>query len=415
MNGKLLSLMMTILMMTAALAGCAGDDDDDSLDAEDGGYTYASGVDEHRKVVEDVCDIKDAAEAHDWAKVNEHYTAPSHSSKVLESFASATGKKHGYDTYYADSDTPIDDFVSAAIDGTRMFSGESDAVREQAIEKGVQNWAMVAYAVHELNSAIAKANDGNFDVDSGAPHAWDEGWAFYHGLDEYESCSPHATGDKRAGNFGTANSAGLAHANEAILLAMNDGLASLQDTTKTDAERIAGAETARDDVVKNLVIIYSQAAIRYASKMSSDMAGGDSAAADTHQAEGMSFWKVIEQFVGPYTSVCYNSVSHGMTDDAAQADCEGYAYYDAATDNNSMNYTGCYNIVNHKTTDDSQAVCEGYMWLANYWAGKINSEVYDISTVTPAADVDYKAKVETYLQPALDHYGITATDIGTLQ
>lgn len=411
MNGKLLSLMMTILMMTAALAGCAGDDDD-SLDAEDGGYTYASGVDEHRKVVEDVCDIKDAAEAHDWAKVNEHYTAPSHSSKVLESFASATGKKHGYDTYYADSDTPIDDFVSAAIDGTGMFSGESDAVREQAIEKGVQNWAMVAYAVHELNSAIAKANDGNFDVDSGAPHAWDEGWAFYHGLDEYESCSPHATGDKRAGNFGTANSAGLAHANEAILLAMNDGLASLQDTTKTDAERIADAEDARDDVVKNLVIIYSQAAIRYASKMSSDMAGGDTAAADTHQAEGMAFWKVIEQFVGPHTSICYNMGTHAVSADSTQAPCEGYTWVENYGDSN---YTGCYNTVSHQTNSDDQATCEAYAWYANYYAEKINSEVYDISSVTPAADVDYKAKVETYLQPALDHYGITATDIGTLQ
>ena len=63
----------------------------------------------------------------------------------------------------------------------------------------------------------------------------------------------------------------------------------------------------------------------------------------------------------------------------------------------------------------SKSECESFGWYANYYSDKINSEVYDISTVTPAADVDYKKKVEDYLQPAWDHYGITASDIGTLQ
>jgi len=415
MSGKILSLMMTILIMTAAFAGCTGDDDD-TLDASDGGYEYASNVDQHRKVVEDVCDIKEAAEAHDWVEVNEHYTAPSHSSKVLHDFASATGKKHGYDAYYTTTDTPMDDFVSAAISGTGIFSGESSAVREQAVEKGVQNWIMVAYAVHELNSAIAKANDGNFDDDAGAPHAWDEGWAFYHGLDEYKSCSPYATGDKRADNFGTAATDGTANANAAILKAMNDGLASLQDTTKTDAQRVSGAEAARDDIVKNLVIIYSQASIRYASKMSSDIASGDSDAADTHQAEGMAFWKVVEQFVGPYTSICYNMVSHTVSNDSTNASCEAYMYMENHTMQDGSSFTGCYNMVSHSSDANmSKSECEAFGWHSNYYSDKINSEVYDISTVTPTADVDYKSLVETYLQPAWDHYGITSSDIGTLE
>ena len=55
MNGKLLSLMMTILMMASALAGCAGEDVD--LDAEDGGYEYASNVDNHCMLMGDVCYI----------------------------------------------------------------------------------------------------------------------------------------------------------------------------------------------------------------------------------------------------------------------------------------------------------------------------------------------------------------------
>ena len=38
MNGKLQSLMMTILMIASALAGCAGNEVDVDLDGEDGGY-----------------------------------------------------------------------------------------------------------------------------------------------------------------------------------------------------------------------------------------------------------------------------------------------------------------------------------------------------------------------------------------
>ena len=48
MNGKLQSLMMTILMIASALAGCAGNEVDVDLDGEDGGYEYASNVDNHR-------------------------------------------------------------------------------------------------------------------------------------------------------------------------------------------------------------------------------------------------------------------------------------------------------------------------------------------------------------------------------
>ncbi len=336
--------MMTILLISASLAGCAGEEES-VLDPSDGGYEYASNVDNHRMLVEDVCDIKDLAEAHDWAAVTDIYENGKHAEKsdgsyrTLAGFADATGKKHGLDTYYG-TDTPLDDFLTAALDGTGMFAGAPDSVREQAVEKGVQNQIMVAYAIHELNSAISKAEAGNFGTDD-AQHAWDEGWAFYHGLDEYSSCSPYATGDKRAGNFGTANSAGTAKANAAILAAMNEGLSSLQ------AEDLAGTTQARDDVLKNVVIIYSQATIRYAQKMHDDMEDGDSDAAKTHQAEGLSFWRVIEAYV----------------DDA-----------------------------NRSAIND----------------------IYELSN-EPASGEDYQAAVRSALQPAWDSFGITSSDIGTLQ
>ena len=68
--------------------------------------------------------------------------------------------------------------IMAAMDGTGDFEGTSDTVRYQGIAKLTVNMGMVAYTIHELNSAIAKADAGNVDNDSGAPHNWDEGWAF---------------------------------------------------------------------------------------------------------------------------------------------------------------------------------------------------------------------------------------------
>ena len=431
-NDKIIAIMMTLSMLAAAFAGCLSDDTDNNFDEVDGGYEYASNVDNHRMLVEDVCDIKDLAEAHDWDGVKDIYMNGKHAEKndgsyrTLQGFADATGKQHGLDTFYG-TDSPLDDYLMSALDGTGMFAGASDSVREQAVEKGVQNQIMVAYAIHELNAAINKAAAGNFGTDD-AQHAWDEGWAFYHGLDEYASCSPYATGDKRAGNYATANADGTAVANAAILQAMNDGLTALK------AEDLEGATAARDDIVKNLVIIYSQATIRYAHKMNTD---DTIEKAQTHQAEGYSFWRVIEKYIAEanpspgddcYNGVtmtvsaaaadecagymymtdydmgdgsdicynmnthtvsadtdensclgymflenygeqtytgCYNSASHDMNSSWNQSICESWDYYDNASWG-STTFTGCYNMVSHETSSDDNATCISYMWVEDY-------------------------------------------------
>ena len=59
--------MMTLSMLAAAFAGCLSDDESDvDLDDSDGGYEYASNVDNHRMLMGDVCDIKDLSGAYDW-------------------------------------------------------------------------------------------------------------------------------------------------------------------------------------------------------------------------------------------------------------------------------------------------------------------------------------------------------------
>ena len=409
---RTMTLMMTLVLIGSAIAGCAGDDVD--LDDADGGYTYASNVDNHRMLMGDVCDIKDLSGAYDWDGVKDIYDDGKHAEKsdgsyrTLMGFADASGKNHAYDAYY-EADGSWNDFVSAAIDGTGPFEGESDTVRDQAVEKGIQNGVMTAYAIHELNAAIIKAEAGNWGADD-AQHAWDEGWAFYHGPDDsnhdYDGCGPYATAAKRGGNFGTGDATNIA-----TLAAMNAGLTALQN------EDMQGVVDARDEVLKNIVIVYSQASVRYASKMTDDLAAGDTADYDKHQAEGHAFYRVIEAYVAEYTSICYNMVSHTVSSDSSQASCEAYMYlenYTSANDPDGEEFTGCYNSVTHAQHEGmSQEECEAFGWYANYYNDKI-LQIFDLKNDGDAT-ADYEADIRSYLQPVWDAFGITAEDIGTLQ
>ena len=409
---RTMTLMMTLVLIGSAIAGCAGDDVD--LDDADGGYTYASNVDNHRMLMGDVCDIKDLSGAYDWDGVKDIYEDGKHAEKsdgsyrTLMGFADASGKNHAYDAYY-DADGSWNDFVSAAIDGTGPFEGESDTVRDQAVEKGIQNGVMTAYAIHELNAAIIKAEAGNWGADD-AQHAWDEGWAFYHGPDDsnhdYDGCGPYATASKRGDNFGTGDATNIA-----TLAAMNAGLTALQN------EDMQGVVDARDEVLKNIVIVYSQASVRYASKMTDDLAAGDTSDYDKHQAEGHAFYRVIEAYVSEYTSICYNMVSHTVSSDSSQASCEAYMYlenYTSSNDPDGEEFTGCYNSVTHAQHEGmSQEECEAFGWYANYYNDKI-LEIFDLKNDGDAT-ADYEADIRSYLQPVWDAFGITAEDIGTLQ
>ena len=262
----------------------------------DGGYAYASNIDSHRLVVEDICEINEIVGDYRWSEISEIYANGSNSVKsdgsvrTIGGFAAGEGKKHGVDTYYG-TPTPLDDFVSAALNGTGVWAGESDAVRKQGVQKGIMNQVMIAWVVHELNAALAKAADGNFDAATGAPHNWDEAWAFYHG--SAPGCGPFATANKRAKDFGTLGSDGeTALANEGLLAAMIEG----RDALLAGDE--AGAISATNEAVKHVFITYAQATIKYAAKVYSDLEAGDTEAARVHQAEGWAFFRIIEPILG---------------------------------------------------------------------------------------------------------------------
>lgn len=260
-----------------------------------GAYQPVSDVDSHAAVILDVCDIngllpKDAPL--DYDAIARVYVEGGNSVKgdgsvrTLAGFARTERDEriwNDYVAYYGDP-TWLDTFVWSAIQGTGAFEGEPDLVRRQGIQKGIQNQIMVAWAIHELVAALGKAAQGNFDPASGAPHNWDEGWAFYHGAEP--GCAPYATADKRGGNFGTG-----AAVNDALAAAFTEGVEALVDGD------MGGAGIATATIMQQLTVTYVQAAIRYAHVMDGDLEAGDAGAARVHQAEGWAFYRVIEPLV----------------------------------------------------------------------------------------------------------------------
>ena len=158
---KLKGLLLIALMAVSGLAGCLASEEDettdaadaaDAMDAEDGGYTYASNVDNHRSLMKDLCDMKTAASSdggYDFAEAKNIYMNGKNAEKsdgsfrTLAGFAAADGKNHGYDAYYNASGS-VDDHIMAAMDGTGDFAGVSDTVRYQGIAKLTVNMGMVA-------------------------------------------------------------------------------------------------------------------------------------------------------------------------------------------------------------------------------------------------------------------------------
>ena len=88
-----------------------------------------------------------------------------------------------------------------------------------------------------------------------------------------------------------------------IQQAMINGLAALQ------AEDQAGYTDATNEVVKNVIIAYSQAVLKYTYKMDNADNGAK------YQAEGYAFWKTIEAYAAPYMhDGCYNmAVGHKLS------------------------------------------------------------------------------------------------------
>ena len=175
-------------------------------------------------------------------------------------------------------------FVGDAIDGVGAFAGASEAVRREAVRIGVKDQILVAWALHELDAAVDKAGKGSFTKKSGAPHNWDEVWAYYHG--EKPECAPYATAQGRGEEFGVGTLI-----TRRLQLFMNDGLKALV------GKSASGARTAREQVVRDITISYAQSAIKAASGIDAALAQGKADEARIHQAQGWAYYRVIEPLI----------------------------------------------------------------------------------------------------------------------
>jgi low iron-inducible protein len=164
---------------------------------------------------------------------------------------------------------------------------------------------MVAWALHELDAAVDKAAKGSFTKKSGAPHNWDEVWAYYHG--EKPECSPFATANARGEEFGVGTLI-----NRRLLLSMKDGLKALVDSKSASAAR-----KIRDDVMRDVTITYMQSVIRSASEIDAALAQGKADEARLRQAEGWAYYRVIEPLIAKANTTTAQTLA-GVFDLAAK-------------------------------------------------------------------------------------------------
>jgi hypothetical protein len=198
------------------------------------------------------------------------------------------------------SATFLDDMMMSVLDGTGLFKGASDDVRDQGADKTAQ-CIMAVYAAHEFDAAIVKAKDGN-TADSGAPHAWDEGVAFWYGPakgnDGVNSVSEVQM--KRDKDFGT-DFRGLA------MTSMQAGLTGTREGTLD----IAMAEKMYQAILMSWMATFAQAGLKYSYKYSRD------ASALPDGVEGYAYWRcgapIMMQFNAEATKAMDAAFQASMT------------------------------------------------------------------------------------------------------
>merc|ERR1719271_1145907 len=146
-----------------------------------------------------------------------------------------------------------------------------DAGSNQLMKKGANYQAVWMYVLHELEDAIGdcKAGDiskndcapgGGAGLCGNAPHAWDEGWAFYAGSTCGATAAEAVTDDgtliwelaeKRADDFGTDDTTGPSSVNVKILAEFIKGRDLIIAGSCDAADPGKNALTATDGCVKS--------------------------------------------------------------------------------------------------------------------------------------------------------------------
>mmetsp|Transcript_28170 Transcript_28170/g.61715 ORF Transcript_28170/g.61715 Transcript_28170/m.61715 type:complete len:1182 (-) Transcript_28170:18-3563(-) len=269
-----------------------------------GGYTPVSDVIPHSRIALDICELETLVGRNDYTQASNVFANGLRAVKTdgtlrtLEAMAQKESTSPLWLQYVAfhGSALHLNSFLNDALEGTDAKWADNTAARQQAVKKGARDNIMPLYVIHELDTALERVQAGNLDDATGAPHAWDEAFAFYYGAQGEQQCgAPHNTVGDRANDFKTNAANGEARAHQSILAAFRSGL----DAARTG--NLAAATTARDEIVKQLRIPYLQATLKYAHKLDGDLATG-SAEAGKHRAEALVFFRAVAAQVAQYTA-----------------------------------------------------------------------------------------------------------------
>jgi len=276
------------------------------------GYTPVSDVVEHSEISLDVCAIKGViseglvnySKASSIYMYGENSMKTSGSMRTLVDMAQKSSTSPLWSEYvaYFSGATWMDDLVTSALSGEReahadhMHSGEQytwtkEESRKKVIIMGTSDQILAMYAIHELDYALEKLSLGSIDPSSGAPHAWDEGFAFYSGTQDSD-CAPYRTAEKLAVDFGTTGT-GKSRVNELIL---NQFVLGQEACLRVGG--LSDATSARKEIVRLMSIPYAQGTLKAAAQLDDNLAASENP--DKHQAEAWMYFRQIEAQVAHY-------------------------------------------------------------------------------------------------------------------
>ena len=215
---------------------------------------------------------------------------------VYKNYWKSTGMTAEEAAKYSDTN------VRPAFEGTGAFAAASVSqnMKAEVAKKGVAFQAVWMYVLHEYEDAIMDCLAGDITsndatVGGPAPHAWDEGWAFYAGSLEGTAAADKNTdgvlifklASKRCADFGTCTAAGVAKANlKHLALARNGRDKILAGECHTVVEEF-------DAIVDQMTVPLIQGMLKYAFKadpansLGSCETAGDNC--DKSWAEGWAF------------------------------------------------------------------------------------------------------------------------------
>ncbi|HVM02303.1 MAG TPA: hypothetical protein VM263_06500 [Acidimicrobiales bacterium] len=254
------------------------------------GYQPVSDVGPHAAVGLDAKEIRALMEPAtsggtvDWAAVGRLFTEGKSSTKGDGSLRTLAG--------LAPTD-PVTAVVTDAIAGTGASAGSTDAVRRQAVDKGI-TVLLERKVLGELAAAAGKVAKGEVAPASGAPHNVDEAWAFYTA----EGNGPASTAVKRAGDFGLD---GKVH--EAVVA----GLSTAQAAAV--AGDSAALEAATAEVEAALDYVFYLATVKYLDT------GGD----PVKRAEGEAFYLGIRPEVAAASPAADQAITAAFASGDASA------------------------------------------------------------------------------------------------